>query len=186
MENMKSYNEFMVTEKLHYHIENDISITENVFRLESDSFYKIFEEARYIYDNGGRLDIIDDYIFENTDIGIYDYYNGDKIMLDTPLFEAEYKGKKVDLNKPKRNSGSGKKYYVYVKDPKTGNVIIVRFGDKKGGLSAKISDPEARKRFSARHDCPNKKDKTTPGYWSCRLTKYGYLTGSNKTYPGYW
>jgi hypothetical protein len=99
--------------------------------------------------------------------------------------EAEYKGKKVKLNKPKRNTGEGKKYYVYVKNPKTGKVIKVTFGDKKGGLTAKVADAEARKAFASRHNCKDKKDKTKPGYWACRLTKFGHLFGG-KTYPGYW
>jgi len=113
-------------------------------------------------------------------------YEGKKVYLNVPyLNEAEYKGKKVDLNKPKRNAGEGKKYYVYVKNPETGKIIKVTFGDKKGGLTAKVADPEARKSFAARHNCKDKKDKTKPGYWSCRLTKFGHLFGG-KTYPGYW
>ena len=101
------------------------------------------------------------------------------------LNEAEYKGKKVKLNYPIRNTGSGKKYYVYVKNPKTGKVKKISFGDVKGGLTAKVSDPEARKSFAARHKCSTKKDKTKAGYFACRLTKYGHLFGG-KTYPGFW
>jgi len=84
-----------------------------------------------------------------------------------------------------RNTGSGKKYYVYVKNPKTGKVKKISFGDVKGGLTAKVSDPEARKSFVARHKCSTKKDKTKAGYFACRLTKYGHLFGG-KTYPGFW
>lgn len=65
---------------------------------------------------------------------------------DGYVFEAKYHGKEVDLNKPMRSSGP-KKYKVYVKDPKSGNVRVVNFGDVKGGLSAKVSDPKARKAF---------------------------------------
>ena len=35
------------------------------------------------------------------------------------MFEAEYQGRKVKLNKPMQ--GDVKKFKVYVKDPKTGN-----------------------------------------------------------------
>ena len=93
----------------------------------------------------------------------------DEDKSDLSLIEAEYHGKEVELNKPKR--GGSKKYYVYVKDPKTGNVKKVEFGDTTG-LTAKISDPEARKNFVARHQCDKKKDKTTAGYWSCNLPRY--------------
>lgn len=90
------------------------------------------------------------------------------------IVEAEEK--QPELNSPKRNSGPGKKYYVYVKNDK-GNVIKVTFGDEKGGLTSKINDPEARKSFVARHNCDTKKDKTSPGYWSCRLPYYAKQLG---------
>lgn len=62
----------------------------------------------------------------------------------------------------------------------------INFGDVKGGLKAKLSDPKARKAFTARHNCKDKKDKTKPGYWACRLNKYAHLNSLNKTYPGFW
>ena len=81
---------------------------------------------------------------------------------------AEYEGKKVKLNDPFRlPSGSKKKFGVYVKNPKTGNVIKVEFGDPN--MSIKRDDPERLKNFRARHNCDQKTDKTTPGYWSCKF-----------------
>ena len=83
--------------------------------------------------------------------------------------DAEYQGKKVQLNNPVR--GGSKKFYVYVKNDK-GNVVKVSFGDSTG-LSIKRDDPERRKAFRARHNCDQKKDKTTPGYWSCKFWEKG-------------
>ena len=83
------------------------------------------------------------------------------------LSEAEYKGKDVSLNKPK--SGGPKKWYVYVKNPKTGKVIKVSYGSPV--MTAKWNDPGARKSFAARHRCHMKKDKTKAGYWACRAHK---------------
>ena len=90
---------------------------------------------------------------------------------ETELFDAEYRGRKVPLNKPMR--GDVKKFKVYVKDPKTGNVKKVNFGH--GGTSAKRptmrirkSNPKARKSFRARHNCANPGPKTKARYWSCR------------------
>ena len=90
---------------------------------------------------------------------------------ETVLFDAEYRGRKVPLNKPMR--GDVKKFKVYVKDPKTGNVKKVNFGH--GGTSAKRptmrirkSNPKARKSFRARHNCANPGPKTKARYWSCR------------------
>jgi hypothetical protein len=83
--------------------------------------------------------------------------------------DAEYQGKKVKLNNPVR--GGNKKFYVYVKNDK-GNVIKVSFGDSTG-LSIKRDDPERRKAFRARHNCDQKTDKTTAGYWSCKFWEKG-------------
>ena len=88
---------------------------------------------------------------------------------DLVITEAEYQGKKVKLNDPIR--GGSKKFYVYVKNDK-GNVVKVSFGDSTG-LSIKRDDPERRKAFRARHNCDQKKDKTTPGYWSCKFWEKG-------------
>lgn len=87
------------------------------------------------------------------------------------LSEADYRGKNVELNKPKR--GGSKKFYVYVKNPKTGNIKKVSFGAK--GMSVKTDDPERVRNFVARHDCKNRNDKTTASYWSCRLPRYKSL-----------
>ena len=80
------------------------------------------------------------------------------------LSEAEYKGREVKLGKPMK--GDVKKYKVYVKND-AGNVVKVNFGDK--GLSIKRDNPERRSSFRARHKCSQKKDRTSPGYWSCRM-----------------
>lgn len=98
------------------------------------------------------------------------------------LSEAEYQGKSVDLNSPKR--GGSKKFYVYVKS-KAGNVKKISFGDTTG-LTSKIKDPEARKAFSARHKCDMKKDKTKAGYWACNLPRYWDKLGGGSKINGYW
>lgn len=85
--------------------------------------------------------------------------------------EAEYQGKQVELNKPKR--GGAKKFYVYVRNPKTGKVKKIQFGDT--GLSVKAHDPDRVRSFVARHKCKTKNDKTTAGYWACRLPRYKNL-----------
>jgi hypothetical protein len=87
--------------------------------------------------------------------------------------EAEYRGRKVKLNKPTR--GDVKKFKVYVKNDK-GNVVKVNFGH--GGTSAKKrgektmrikkSNPERRKAFRARHNCDNPGPKWKARYWSCK------------------
>ena len=81
------------------------------------------------------------------------------------LFYSE--AEKKTLNKPFRLKGEKKKFGVYVKNPKTGNVIVVKFGDPN--MEIKRDDPDRRRSFRARHKCDTAKDKTTPRYWSCKM-----------------
>jgi hypothetical protein len=189
---IKSFSEYIgknkVSENLEYHIDNSISIVETVFRPGSESHINLLNEARQLYKLGDlKLSNDDAILFDTTDIGKTGIYEGIEVPLDLPLEdfilnEAKYKGREVKLNYPTR--GGSKKFKVYVKNPKTGNVKMLQIGDTTG-LKAKVSDPKARKSFAARHKCSTKKDRTTAGYWSCRINKYAHLWGG-KTYPGYW
>ena len=78
---------------------------------------------------------------------------------------AEYKGRKVTLNKPFRTPSGPKKFAVYTKN-ESGNVVIVRFGDPN--MKIKKNIPERRKSFRARHNCDNPGPKWKARYWSCR------------------
>ena len=94
------------------------------------------------------------------------WYNEDEI-----IDEAEYQGRKVKLGKPMQ--GDVKKFKVYVKDPKTGNVKKVNFGHggssvKGKAMRIKKNNPKRRKSFRARHNCDNPGPRTKARYWSCR------------------
>lgn len=100
-------------------------------------------------------------------------YNGDKFYEaygelwyneDEQLDEAEYRGRQVPLGQPMR--GDVKKFKVYVKDPKTGNIKKVNFGDPN--MRIKKSNPKRRKSFRARHNCANPGPRTKARFWSCR------------------
>jgi len=91
--------------------------------------------------------------------------------IEDNLEEAEYQGRKVKLGKPMQ--GDVKKFKVYVKDPKTGNVKKVNFGHGGSSVKGKAmkirkSNPKARKSFRARHNCDNPGPRTKARYWSCR------------------
>ena len=127
-----------------------------------------FDEAYEPFPEGDEFDIEEDEDFEEAfgELGFPED--------ETELFDAEYRGRKVPLNKPMR--GDVKKFKVYVKDPKSGNVKKVNFGHggssarKAGQKTMKIrkSNPKARKSFRARHNCANPGPKTKARYWSCR------------------
>ena len=103
------------------------------------------------------------------------------------LNEAKKKAKKKDnrpIGKPIRSSSGGKAYKVYVRDPKTKKIKTVRFG--AGGLRAKIKNKDARNAFAKRHNCDQKKDRTTAGYWSCNLPRYAKALGLGNNMNTYW
>ena len=163
-----------ISKSVHYHIENNIPFAENIYRLHSEEFYRLFREARELYNEGLLTEISDwDRQLLETDIGEFAYCEEEKrkVPLDVPIAVEE---KDVELNKPKK--GGPKKFYVFVKDPKTGNVKKVTWGDTTG-LKVKLDDPEARKNFAARHNCDTANDKTTARYWSCRLPYYADSLG---------
>jgi hypothetical protein len=79
--------------------------------------------------------------------------------------KADYQGSQVTLNKPRRTEGGAKKFEVFVMDGD--KVKKVTFGDPN--MEIRRDDAAARASFRARHSCDTKKDKTTAGYWSCRM-----------------
>lgn len=181
--------EYRVSEGLQYHLDNDFCIAESVYRPGSEAHVNLLTESRDLWINGWiQVDKVTEELFETSDLGKVGVYEGHTVPLDLPveeieINEAEYQGREVELNIPRR--GGSKKYYVYVMNPKTKRVIKIQFGDVKGGLTAKVSDPKARKSFAARHRCHLKTDKTKAGYWACRINRYAHLWGG-KTYPGFW
>lgn len=143
-------------------------IETNEYRIGSEMYYEQFNEWKKTL-NRDLLDSFDIELLES-DIGSHALYEGQHVPLDCPMMEEE----QPELNKPK--AGGPKKYYVYVKDPSSGNIKKVSWGDTTG-LKIKLNDPEARKSFAARHQCSTKKDKTKPGYWACRMPYYAKQLG---------
>jgi hypothetical protein len=146
-------------------------IESNVYRVGSEKYYEFFQEKRDEYNIGVYAPTGFDKELMEGDLGKFDMYQGNHVPLDCPMMFEE---KDVELNKPK--VGGPKKYYVYVKDPKTGNVKKVTFGDTSG-LKVKLDDKEARKSFAARHNCDQQTDRTKAGYWSCNLPRYAKQLG---------
>lgn len=200
----------ILSEGLRFHLIEGIGIDNNIYRPGSSKYFDLFREVRDLTHMGlYELNSVEKYFINETDIGEWGFYNGELVPLDYPVLEGDealkasiplevleekrkrktskkskskggsmYQGRKVQLNKPKK--GGSKKYYVYVKNPKTGNVKKVSWGAK--GMSVGISDPKRRKSFAARHRCHLTKDKTTASYWACRTGRYPHLTGSKKKY----
>lgn len=155
-------------------IEHDISIASLEDKI--DQLVQELQKLKKTEESTMKIeDIVNEDITLTEDITLEDHEDfhemfGELAYCENGLFEAEYQGRTVKLNKPMQ--GDVKKFKVYVKNPK-GNVVKVNFGH--GGTSAKgktmkirKSNPKARKSFRARHNCENPGPKHKARYWSCR------------------
>ena len=181
-------NKIQISDGLDYHIKNEKPLVENVYRIYSKEFFNLFEESRRLFNervlslNGDDLELI------KTDIGKTGIYEGEEVYLDIPfvedleehLVETKHRGKNVKLNKPFRTPGGPKKFAVYVKTRK-GTIKKVTFGDPN--LRIRNNNKTKAKSFRARHECDQKKDRTTPGYWSCNISRYRKVLGIKSSNP---
>jgi hypothetical protein len=166
-----------VSDKLKYHLDNGITLSENNFKVYSESYFELINEVRELFIEG-LIDLNENDIkIIETDLGkSIMLENGQRVYLDVPMIddefinEAEYQGRKVKLGKIMQ--GDIKKFKVYVKNDK-GKVVKVNFGF--GGKSAKgkrmtikKNNPQRRKSFRDRHNCDNPGPRWKPRYWACR------------------
>jgi hypothetical protein len=102
-------------------------------------------------------------------LGTKEDEDGDEVPNCVPKKKKKKVDEKVDKDKMKCNSPKytpdGPKKSM-VKACKDGKEKIVRFGDP--GMEIKKDNPKNRKSFRARHNCDEKKDKFSAGYWSCK------------------
>jgi hypothetical protein len=174
-----------VSEELKYHINEGLSLTNNVYRVYSQGYFDLVNEVRELWENGLIELNEEDQMMVESDLG-RKVKIGDKLVyLDAPFIyeteteediieEAKHRGKNVKLGKPFRTPGGPKKFAVYVKS-KNGNVKKVTFGDPN--LRVRNKNKGAAKSFRARHKCDQKKDRTTAGYWSCNVGRYAKQLG---------
>jgi hypothetical protein len=170
-----------ISKNLKYHLDNRIPLSENVFRIFSSSYFELINEVRTLYNNG-LMDVNDEdlWLIESNLGESVTLDNGKTVWLDVPfeiketISEAIHRGKKVNLGSPFRTPGGPKKFAVYVKTP-GGGVKKVTFGDPN--LRVKNANKKRAKSFRARHNCDQKKDRTTAGYWSCNVGRYAKKLG---------
>jgi len=151
-----------ISENLQYHIENQLSLSDSIFRIGSQAFSDLVNEVRELY-NQGLINLNE---------------NDEFIVLTEAGRTGVYKGKAVPLDSPRR--GGPKKYYVFTNSGRKnaeGRVVAkkVAWGDPH--LSVKNQSDERRKSFLARHKCSEKHDKTKPGWWACNVGRYAKQLG---------
>jgi len=165
------------------HIAEGVPFCDSIFRHGSEAYFETINLARDLHKAGlietdwESAEMLESEMGQQVSLKELGTVYLDTPFMEEDVNEAEYQGKDVQLNKPKR--GGSKKFYVYTKNPKTGKVKKVAFGADSGGgkLAVKLKDPKARKAFADRHNCDQKNDKTKAGYWSCRLPRYAKSLG---------
>lgn len=179
MKFIKSFTDYSkVSEGLRYHIDNNLDLTDSVYRIGSEAYKNLFEEVKQYWDEGNI--ILKDkaaWMSKNLEVGkkaIYHDRDSDRDMT-------------VELDTPKR--GGDKKFYVYHNSGKMkdGEIIAIRieWGDTSG-LSIKNDDPEASASFWARQQCDStgRKDPKTAGFWACYAPSlFGKQLGLSSTSP---
>ncbi len=82
----------LISENLQYHIDKNIPLMENVFRIGSDAHLSMIKEAKKLYSRG-VLDLCEeDEALMETHIGEFDLYENEIVPLDLPMLEQTYSG----------------------------------------------------------------------------------------------
>jgi hypothetical protein len=178
-----------ISEGLKYHLDHNIPLMESVYRIESEAWLSTINEARVLWETG-KIELDEDDLFLiSTDAGRFGIYEDQEVMLDVPFYvgddfddldEAEYRDRKVNLNKPFRTPGGPRKFAVYTKNDK-GKVVMVRFGQP--GMRIRNDDPAASKSFRARHKCHEPGPRWKAKWWSCNVVRYRKLLGIKSNRP---
>jgi hypothetical protein len=172
----ESYDEYKnsINEHIRYHIQNELGISDSIFRIGSDAYLDFVNEMRTLYSEG-KIQVSEDdqFILEKL-------FTGKKGTWKNPKTE---KKETVTLDDPRllNDPDDWHLYQVYrpaksgEKDKDTGlpKVVEIRFGTKTASDKPDVreihQDPSRRSAFLARHNCKEKKDEWASGWWSCNI-----------------
>ena len=148
-----------ISDELQYHIDNKMTLTNNAFKVYSESYFDLVNEVRVLWKQG-KIDLNEeDTLMVESDLGQKVKIGKTYIYLDAPyIYETE-----EDILTESKIPKGNKKFAVYTKG-KNGGVKKVTFGNSN------LIIKESRK-------CSEKTDRTTSGYWSCNLGRYSKQLG---------
>ena len=148
-----------ISDSLRYHIDNGMSLTDNIFRVYSESYFDLVNEVRDLWKQGKIKLNENDILMVESDLGIKVKVGKQYVYLDAPyIYESE-----EDVLSEGKTTGRPKKFAVYTKT-KTEGVKKVIFRDSNLILK------ESR-------NCSRKTDRTSPEYWSCNVGRYANQLG---------
>jgi hypothetical protein len=152
----------VISESLSYHINERISLTDNVFNTYSQEYFDLINEVRKLW-NEGKIDLNEkDKVMVESDLGIKVKIGKEYVYLDAPyIYETE-----TEENILQESIHSRKKFAVYVKTLNEG-VKKVTFNNPKLNENT--------------NKCNQKKDKTTSSYWFCNVGRYSKQLGLSKS-----
>jgi len=200
MRHIKEYNSAPkgisnLSEGMVYHIDRNIPLMESVYRIESESWISLVNEARELWERN-VVDLNEDDLFLiSTDAGKYGIYEENLVLLDVPFWEgefdydweeydsleeAEYRGRDVKLNKPFRTPGGPRKFSVYTKND-SGNIVKVNFGQP--GMRVNNADPKKARSFRKRMRCDQPGPRWKAKWWSCNVARYSKLLRIKSSNP---
>ncbi len=173
--NFYSFDEYkLMNESVKYHVDNNLSITESIYRIGSDAYCDFVNEVRRLNEEK-KIKLSED-----------DKFIGERLQTGTKGIKKPRGGreKEVVLDSPER--GGKKKFIVYRNSGKKNEdgVIIakaIEWGDPK--LTVKNHDEKASKSFRARHRCTEKTDKNTAGWWACNVHRFWKQLGLKSDKP---
>jgi hypothetical protein len=76
-----------LSEGMSYHIKNDLTLDENVFRPGTREFFELFNEARELWRAGKYAATREEYELFQSDIGQWAMYEGRMVPLDFPIWD---------------------------------------------------------------------------------------------------
>ena len=135
-----------ISEGLKYHIDNKIPLSENIYRIGSKEYMKLYSEARALYSRG-KLDVSEDdkYFLTETHVGDFGMFEGKRVPLDIPIINEDElekineelcaKGKAYR----KRRMAAGEKSSAYL----SGRAVKVCKGQMSGKKKKKANENTA-------------------------------------------
>jgi len=148
-----------VSDSLKYHIDNGLTLTNNIFKVYSESYFDLVNEVRELF-NEGKIDLNEeDRLMIESDLGIKVKIGKEYVYLDAPyIHESE-----EDILTESKNTKGNKKFAVYTKG-KNGGVKKVTFNNSNSIIKESLM-------------CSQKTDRTTAGYWSCNVGRFAKQLG---------
>ena len=75
-----------ISDGLKYHIDNQIPLSENIYRIGSKEYMKLYSEARALYSRN-KLDVSEDdkYFLTETHVGDFGMFEDKRVPLDIPM-----------------------------------------------------------------------------------------------------